>query len=180
MSEFTAPTGERAEAIMKAARETLAAGQAIGSGAPELPEMKKRAGLEDITGAERDWAFEQIQAEQAAAAAAGQQEGGSAGGAGEGDGADGADPASGEGGQDADAKDDEADAQATTDPEDGEAREPYQGPPVHCAACDVDVDPEDLEGPTEEGKVYVNHHGAREGVPIPDEGPVVAFESMAG
>jgi len=62
MAEFTEPTGERAEKILQAARETLEAGQTIGSGAPELPVMKERAGLGDITGKERDWAFAKIQA----------------------------------------------------------------------------------------------------------------------
>lgn len=60
MAEFTEPTGERAEKILKAARETVAAGQTIEGGAPELAVMKKAADLKDITSAERDWAWEKI------------------------------------------------------------------------------------------------------------------------
>lgn len=119
MSEFTAPTGERAEKILQASREVIAAGQTIGSGAAELTLLKKASGLDDITPEERDWAFEQDQPKDA---------------------------------------------------KDANLSE------VHCAQCDRDIPADDVEEPTKEGKVYVTCHGARQGVPIPKSGPIVAFQ----
>lgn len=136
MSEFTPPTGERAEKILKASREVIASGQTIGSGAAELPKLKEASGLGDITADERDWAFAQDQ------------------------------PASDAKG-DSDSGKDKADAKNTTAPK------AKSLPKVHCGVCDRPVDKVDRV--TDTGKVYVECHGARQGIAM-GKGTLVAFE----
>ena len=150
--------GAIAEQILQAAKDVVAAGQTISSGAPELPNMKKAAGLKDITSAERDWAWEQIKpkaddaqgADSTAADPSGEQ------------------PAAGA----EDAKDpaDEADAAAMEDL-----------PEVSCALCDREVDAVEQVVDSDAGqKVYVSCHGQRQGVPFDPESdePIVAFREQ--
>jgi hypothetical protein len=189
MAEFTKPTGARRKRLLEATGAMVAAGHTIASGAPELPELKKWAGLEDATAEERDWAFQTWLAEQAKAApqakAAGAGEAALGGPAGPETGAVGKvnpnQPPEEVLGRGARLMDRIARGSAdllaagfgTTNG--GGFADPDPIAPlanVFCARCNRQVDSVDQVLPH---KVYVTCHGERQGVPSLNDGPLIAF-----